>query len=52
MEDVMLLRTKKLAHVPAVSYKFISLVQARQVRSANHFSHRHQLRIYSNLKQD
>ena len=28
---------KKLAHVPAVSFKFISLVQARQVRSANDF---------------
>ena len=25
---------KKLAHVPVVSYKFISLVHARQVRSA------------------
>ena len=43
---------KKLAHVPAVSYKFISPLQARQVRSANDFSHRHKLRIYSNLKQD
>ena len=43
---------KKLARVPAVSYKLISLVQARQVRSANDFSHGHKIRIYSNLKQD
>ena len=37
---------KKLAHVLAVSYKLISLVQARQVRSVNDFSHRHKLQQF------
>ena len=37
---------KKLARVLAVSYKLISLVQARQVRSVNDFSHRHKLQQF------
>ena len=37
---------KKLAHVLAVSYKLISLVQACQVRSVNDFSHRHKLQQF------
>ena len=45
---------KKLAHVPVVSYKFISPVQAHHAGQVcnNDFSHRHNLRIHSNLKQD
>ena len=37
---------KKLARELAVSYKLISLVQARQVRSVNDFSHRHKLQQF------
>ena len=40
---------KKLVHVPAVSYKFISLVQARQVRSAIDFSHRHNRVVFGGV---
>ena len=41
---------KKLACVLAVSYKLISLVQARQVRSVNDFSQRHKLQFEVGLK--